>query len=169
MYWWHIFINSWNGRSFLHLSNPQYTFDWIVQTDASGSLGCRAFLSTQWFQYRWSDEWSTVGIMAKELVPIIRSCAVWGHCLARKTMEFQWGNQSLVAAINKGTPKDTLVMHLLCCLWFFTAIFDIDVTATHIAGMNNDEADLLSRNHIRQFLQHTLKHHSSPHQYLSPY
>ena len=103
MYWWHIFINSWNGLSFLHLSNPQCTFDWVVQTDASGSLGCRAFLSTQWCQYHWSDEWSTVGIMAKELVPIIGSCAVWGHCLARKTMEFQWGNQSLVAAINKGT------------------------------------------------------------------
>ena len=97
-------------------------------------------------------EWSAVHIMAKESVPIIISCAVWGPCLARKRMEFQCDNQSLVVAINKSSTKDTLVTYFLCCLWFFTAIFHIDLTATHIAGVNNDAADLLSRNHIKQFL-----------------
>ena len=89
--------------------------------------------------------------MAKELVPIIISCAVWGKSLAKKRVEFQCDNQSLVTAINKGTAKDTLVMHLLRCLWFFTALFDIDITATHIAGVNNKAADMLSRNHMRRF------------------
>ena len=149
--WWHTFINSWNGLSFLRLSDPQSTFDCQVQTDAAGSWGCGAFYSTHWFQLRWSAEWATVGIMAKELVPIVISCAVWGKSLAKKRVEFQCDNQSLVTAINKGTAKDTLVMHLLRCLWFFTALFDIDITATHIAGINNKAADMLSRNHMRRF------------------
>ena len=44
--WWHTFINSWNGLSFLRLSDPQSTFDCQVQTDAAGSWGCGAFYST---------------------------------------------------------------------------------------------------------------------------
>ena len=58
LYWWHIFINSWNGLSFLHLSNPEPPFDThsVIQTDESGSWGCWALFSTQWFQHRWSAE-----------------------------------------------------------------------------------------------------------------
>ena len=136
--WWHTFINSWNGVSFLRLSHLQTTFDYHIQTDASGSWGCGAFFSTQWFQFPWSTEWSTENIMAKELVPIVVSCAIWGPILARKRTEFheefQCDNQSLVSAINKGSAKDSTVMHLLRCLWFFTALFNIDIMTTHIAG-----------------------------------
>ena len=66
-------------------------------------------------------------------------------------MKFQYDNHSLVVTIDNGSTKDALVIHLLRCLWFFTTIFDIDLTATHIAGVTNDAADLPSRNHIRQF------------------
>ena len=90
--------------------------------------------------------------MAKELVPIIVSCAIWGPILARKQTELQCNNQSLVSAINKCSAKDSTVMHLLRCLWFFTALFDIDIMATHIAGVSNEAADMLSRNHTKRFL-----------------
>ena len=68
-------------------------------------------------------------IMAKELVPIVVSCAVWGPLLSKKHTEFHCDNQSLVDAINKDSSKDEMVMHLLRCLWFFTAIFNIRITA----------------------------------------
>ena len=90
--------------------------------------------------------------MAKELVPILVSCAIWGPILARKRTEFQCDNQSLVSAINKGSAKDSTVMHLLRCLWFFAALFDIDIMATYIAGVSNEAADMLSRNHTKRFL-----------------
>ena len=51
----------------------------------------------------------------------------------------------------KTSAKDSIVMHLLCCLWFFKALFDIDITATHIAGINNEAADMLSRNQTKRF------------------
>ena len=50
--------------------------------------------------------------------PILISCAVWATLLVNKHMQFQCDNLSLVAAINKGSAKDTMVMHLLRCLWF---------------------------------------------------
>ena len=89
--------------------------------------------------------------MAKELVPIVISCAVWGPTIARKRTQFQCDNMSLVTAINKGSAKDLIVMQLLRCLWFFKALFNIDITATHIAGINNEAADMLSRNQIKHF------------------
>ena len=43
-------------------------------------------------------------------------------------------------------------MHLLRSLWFFVATFDIHIVTEHIAGTNNGRADMLSRNHVTQFL-----------------
>ena len=91
--------------------------------------------------------------MAKELVPIVISCAVWGSILQESSTEFHCDNQGLVAAINKGSSKDTMVIYLLRCLWFFTAAFDINITATHISGKSNNAADMLSRNQAAKFLE----------------
>ena len=90
--------------------------------------------------------------MAKELVPIILSCCVWGPYFARRSILCQCDNYSLVVAINKGSSKDPLVMHLLRCLWFFVAFYDINIVAEHIAGKTNQVADMLSRNQANQFL-----------------
>ena len=75
--WWHFFVNSWNGVSFLKCYYPQTSFHCQVATDVSGSSGCISQFRDYWFQYAWPAEWSTVGIMAKELVPIVIGCAVW--------------------------------------------------------------------------------------------
>ena len=89
--------------------------------------------------------------MAKELVPIILSCSVWGKLLKQKKVQFFCNNLGLVESIWKGASKDTIVMHLLRCLWFFTAHYSIHITATHLPGAQNTEADLLSRNKLQQF------------------
>ena len=144
LHWWHFFVNSWNGVSFLECYAQQTSFDCQVVTDASGSWGCGAQFKDHWFQYAWPSGWLTVGIMAKELVPIVIGCAVWGPLLVKKDTELKCDNQGLVDAINKGSSKDEMVMHLLRCLWFFTAFFNIRVTATHIRGVDNSSADMLS-------------------------
>ena len=73
--------------------------------------------------------------MAKELVPIVFSYAIWAPLLARSHTEFQCDNLSLVEAINKGNSKDPMVMHLLRCLWFLQALFNIAIIASHITGV----------------------------------
>ena len=39
----------------------------------------------------------------------------------------------------------------------FTALFDIDITATHISGINNKTADILSRNQLKEFFAANLE------------
>ena len=96
-------------------------------------------------------EWTPITIMAKELVPIILSCSIWGRLLNRKKVQFFCDNLGLVDSIWKGASKDNIVMHLLICLWFFTAHYDIHITITHLRGVQNTAADLLSRNKLQQF------------------
>lgn len=72
--------------------------------------------------------------MAKELVPRALSCAVWGSQLVHSAVLFQCDNTGVVAAVQKGTAKDDLVMHLLRCLWLFTAHYDVTIIMEHIAG-----------------------------------
>lgn len=151
LFWWHLFANDWNGCSFLKIvagePHPQAT----IQTDASGAWGCGAFFQGDWLQWQWPTEWVPIPIMAKELVPILLSCAVWGMQLAHTAVLFQCNNTEVVAAVQKGTSKDNLVMHLLRYLCFFTACYDIAITIEHIAEVANVAADHLSRNNTHFF------------------
>ena len=53
------------------------------------------------FQWSWSKQWEPVGIMARELVPIVLSCAVWGPYFARCITMFQCDNPGLIAVIKR--------------------------------------------------------------------
>ena len=89
--------------------------------------------------------------MVKELAPIVLSCAVWGRQLAGSQVLIECDNFSVVTAVNKHYAREQKVMHLLRCLWFFVAHFDIDVRCKHIAGVDNSTADCLSRGNMHSF------------------
>lgn len=152
LFWWYYFLEHWNGLSLLRSTSGGQPADLCIQTDASGTWGCGAAGEKQWFQWPWPKEWSAVGIMAKELVPIVISCAVWGPHMSKRKVLFQCDNMSVVSAVQKGSAKEPVVMHLLRSLWFFVAFFDIDLNIEHIAGVNNCAADMLSRNNMSEFL-----------------
>ena len=72
-----------------------------------------------------------------------------GQATFKARVESRCDNRSLVDAITKGSSKEDMVMHLLRNLWFFTAAFDIEITASHIPGVQNTAA---SRNQLERFL-----------------
>ena len=147
--WWHLFLEGWNGMSFLQVAGFPQASSLSIQTDASGNWGCGGHLGGSWFKWQWPPEWLPVAIMAKELVPIVLSCAVWGRRMVRRVVLFQCDNASVVSAVKKGSSKDPLIMRLLRCLWFFVAYFDTCLTIEHLAGALNITADQLSRNNMQ--------------------
>ena len=54
----------------------------------------------------------------------------------------------MVVSINKGSVKQDVVMHLLCSMWFFTAHYDMHVSAAYIPGAANRIADSISRDNM---------------------
>ena len=85
--------------------------------DASGSWGCGAYLHGRWFLLPWDETWQHASIMAKELLPIVISTAIWGPSLSGHKVLYQWGNSSVVAAIHRGSARYIIVMHLLHNPW----------------------------------------------------
>ena len=160
--WWHTFLTDWNGLSLLRWDDSEWIPNYSIQTDASGVWGCASYWNGQWFQWAWPPEWTHLNIMVKELAPIVLSCAVWGRYLSGRRILFECDNSSVVSAVNKHYTREQNAMHLLRCLWFFVAHFDIDIKCRHIPGVNNCTADHLSRNNLSAFFSlHPQAHHQA--------
>ena len=149
--WWILFLPRWNGVGMLtSLYSRPHTVS--ITSDASGSWGCGAFSSAnQWYQLPLPVEWANVHITVKELLPVVISCALWGHRWAGESVLAYTDNAAVVAIVNSGRSKDKLAMHLMRCLFFFMARGEYTLKATHIAGKSNVAADALSRNRLPLF------------------
>ena len=66
---------------------------------------------------------SWIYVLPKELVPVLLNCAECGSLLARK---------NILLLCDKLKLSPLIVMHLLCCLWFFNVYFDIALTVSQI-------------------------------------
>ena len=153
--WWDTFMEDWNGVAVfasLYHSPPAA----VLTSDASGGWGCGAFTSRgKWFQLQWPESWESVHITVKELAPIVVACAIWGPEWRGKTVRCQCDNAAVVAIVRSGTSKHPLVMHLMRCLFFFVAYYQLYLEAVHLPGIYNEATDALSRNNLPLFMQHT--------------
>ena len=152
--WWDTFLESWNGISMIPLVQQPSIHIW---TDASGSFGCGAWepLSKHWIKMEWPNEaghrWLQLddeSITLKELLPIILACAVWGKSLKNARVTVHCDNLGTVALVNSGYSKVPQMMHLLRCLFFIRAHFQIQLWAVHVPGIENTLADAISRNNL---------------------
>jgi len=107
----------WHGRMCFYKARMALAYSAVSQmhiyTDASGLWDCGACFSTQWLQWQCPSEWFAISIMAKELVPIVLSCAVWGPQLTGHIVLFRCDNSGVVISLNKGTANESNVMHLM--------------------------------------------------------
>ena len=155
--WWALFLPGWNGVSMMAtvVNGPH---SGTLTSDASGNWGCGAFISQgEWFQFQWPTMWSSVHNTVKELLPIVMACAVGGRRWSGQRVRCLCDNAAVVAIINSGRSKDALAMHLMRCLFFFRAHFNLSIYAAHIPGKDNIAADSLSRDNVplfRQQVQH---------------
>ena len=133
-------------------------------SDASGRWGCGAVWDGQWFQVKW-EEWpsfSASSIAAKELLPIIVATAIWGTQWEGSSVLCHCDNESIVSIVKGGYCKDPLLAHMLRCLFFLEAKFDITLSASYIPGAENRAADSISRNNLSMFFNILPQAHQDP-------
>ena len=157
--WWATFLEPWNGVKMMKDNSQQQAAS--IWTDASGSFGCGAWdpATSEWFQLQWSTGQGQVqsgiekeGITLKELLPVVLACAIWGRYWAGRAVRFHCDNTGAVAVVNSGYSRIPEIMHLLRCLFFIRARFQVEVWATHTPGVQNGMADAISRNNLHYFL-----------------
>ena len=147
--WWGTFMEGWNGISMV--PNPDAPPDALLFSDASGGFGCGAWSDQAWFQYLWPDCFASKSIAAKELLPIVMACFVWGTAWRQRHVLAHCDNQAVVEVINAGSCRDPDLMQLLRSLFFVTAHLQITLRAVHIPGHLNRAADAISRDHLISF------------------
>ena len=82
------------------------------------------------------------------LVPIVMACVVWGRAWKGQVVHVHSDNEAVVSVLNSGYSKDPQLMHLIRCLFFVLASWDIMLHASHIPGVLNSVADAISRDNI---------------------
>ena len=150
--WWTYFLPSWRGVGMMSnlLSGPCAV---TITSDASGSWGCGAYLSTgAWFQLEWPKSWASTHITVKELLPLVLAIAMWGRQWHGKSICCRCDNAAVVAMLRSGWCKNEHAMHLLRSLFFFQASYNVSLVAEHIRGVENGLADALSRDNHQKFL-----------------
>ena len=150
--WWSTFVQVWNGSSILRplqLQSPNVH----IWSDASCSWGCGAYWHGQWFQVAWdSMPIARAGITPKEFFPILVAGVIWGHNWRGATVCAHCDNMAVVEIIMNKKAKEILLCHQLRALFFISAFYDFELTATHTLGQENGAADALSRNAVSSFL-----------------
>ena len=152
LYWWACFLPKWNGVSMMRsvVGGPCHE---TITPDASGSWGCGTYLSTGlWLQLKWPRSWADHHITVKEMLPIVLAIAIWGAQWQGKTVRCRCDNAAVVAAVKSGWCKNNHAMHLLRCLYFFQAAYQVKLMTEHIKGSHNKLADATSRNNSPKFL-----------------
>ena len=157
IYWWSTFSQSWNGVSLIR-EFGKVAVDHYVTTDASGQFGCGGLWKNRWFQVQWAPEYRITknipqqdSIILRELLPVVIAATVWGPEWRNSAVMFQCDNEGAVAAINSGYSKVQGILHLLRCLFFLRAYYEIYIKATHIPERENSLADVISHNIFRGY------------------
>ena len=148
--WWWQFSASWNGVKLLRglvEAQPSTT----LVSDESGSWGCEAYWGSQWFQLPWAGQAEQWHITAKELVPIVIATVLWGREWRGQTVLARCDNAAVVTIIGKGSSRDKEAMHLVRCLAFIQAEFELVLVVSRIKGVENVMADALSRDKLDKF------------------
>ena len=90
--------------------------DWVVTSDASGSLGFGAYFRGEWFSGSWTPSQASQSIAYKELFPVVIAAHLWGPQWARRYVLFRSDNEAVVYILNSRTSKIPDLMRLLCHL-----------------------------------------------------
>lgn len=118
-----------------------------IWSDASDSWGYGDVWGVRWLHAQvarsaWSD-FEEASIAAKELLPIIVDVAIWGPWW-RENVMCHCDNQSVVEVVRGGYYQDSQLALMLRCLFFLEAKFDCSLSAVHVPGVQNEEADSIS-------------------------
>ena len=151
IWWWHHFLDKWNGKRFFCIEQVTST-DLSLASDAS-SFGIGAVCGTAWLSAPLPQAVAQLHINILELFAVFVAVATWGRQWVNKRVLFFSDNMCVVQVASAGTCKDRLMMRILRAMFFFTAQHNIILSFRHLPGSSNVNADLLSRLQVQRFLQ----------------
>ena len=162
--WWLTYLPNWNGVSFLYEADWTSTLDVELFMDASNKgFGC--YLQGQWCQGTFPSQSfgdKQMSINWHELYAITMALALWGPQLKGKHLLFHCNNTSVVHIMARASSHGKTMMVLVCTFTLLMMQHNVHIKIQHIAGVNNDMADVLSHFEMDRFQQLCLEAAPNP-------
>lgn len=166
--WWRQFMTQWNGVAIIPDVNWSSAHALQIFTDACVS-GYGAVFRSHWFACTWTDDEKRQAerdkrdsMPWKELYALTKAAATWGPQWKGRKIMFHTDCQPNVDAWRKGSSKQPQINQLIRTLLFLAATHDFNLNLSHVAGVQNVSADLLSRGQVQRFLESPGVHDPSP-------
>ena len=138
--WFNTFLLQFNGVTFFDYKQPDHT----VYLDAC-LTGFGAAFANNIYALSIPLGFKNYTIVHLEILNIVVAMKVWGDMWKNKAIDIKCDNMALVEVLTSGRARDPILATCARNIWLLTAIFNIHLTVTHIPGVHNQVADLLSR------------------------
>jgi hypothetical protein len=149
--WWNNFIEKWNGVSIMYDVEWTSSIKLELYTDACMS-GMGARYGNEWFEMKWTIDHLNVAkrkirvsMPFLELFALVSAAATWGKHWCGKRIIFYCDCEPVVKSLIKMSSRHPSMQHLIRLLSSYAAEYNFDFKCTHIAGVKNVAADVLSR------------------------
>ena len=84
-------------------------------------------------------------IVDLEMVIVLVALKLWAHLWANNRVRLYCNNQAVVHVLSTGNTRGAVLGACARNIWLLTAMYNVSIDFTHIAGVQNSVADLLSR------------------------
>ena len=84
-------------------------------------------------------------IVHLERLNIVVALKIWGTMWRDARIQIHCDNLAVVQVLNSGGSRDLILSTCAHIIWLLSALYNITIQFSHIAGVQNTVADLLSR------------------------
>ena len=84
-------------------------------------------------------------IVHLEMINVVVALKIWGRMWDNQRVYIRCDNLAVMEVLNSGRARDKILATSARNVWMLTALSNISLVVTHIQGVNNVVADLLSR------------------------
>ena len=142
--WFLNFLHKYNCRALIRSRTQPTEF---LFTDACLVGGGALLQDHAYFAIKWPPhllEWN-LNITELEIYTILIAFREWIPHLAETTVQVWSDNEATVLTIRTGKTRNLFLADCIRELWYICATADVDIIISHIAGKDNQTADMLSR------------------------
>ena len=113
-------------------------------------------MSDQYFHCKFPPHFAQFNINQLEMRTLLLAVRIWAHRLTGSRISLSCDNMVTVEAINRHKTRDPVLQEALRELCYLTTIFQFEVKAIHIPGIENKIADWFTPS-IRNILKNGIK------------
>ena len=138
--WFLTFLDTYNGTTYYKVTEQ----DAQVRLDAS-LTGLGGIYSSLVYALPIPRGFHDYSIIHLEILNILVACKIWASHWENKKIQIFCDNLAVVEILTSGRTRDETLVTCARNIWLLSALYNIHFTFSHIAGVQNTIADLLSR------------------------